>query len=466
MTSLLFGLLIISSIAFNFNLSLEPTRIMTRTLRVNAQEILKASINTLLGKLDFSEPYYKDIAILNSSYETLLDIKKIQNNGQSLIDLSRSFLKDFDSNCLTVYNLNSAFSINFRSSAQIPGQGMVDLYFSFQVSDLTISRHISPNNPTNYYLAIIFGSSLESIKCSEEEITQIVNSNKDAILNSISPSVQSVLDASFSALTNNANEIQIEVTGLPNETSSKRKIIAQINEKIDCSSEHIVTNYRASILESYKIKSTSKFTFDEKHGDNQVFYDSSLLDELIQSKLIDGQFQFLIFQENAFKYTDLSFKISELRAIIPEIFREANPNETYHFDCTANDGTFQLVEGVPSIRFKLGCSINTDSTSIFKFNLTYLLHLYAPLDNFKKLSVKIPIISLIDTDIDVNYNFKVNNDLLFKQADTIMKNYISQNPVDFFSLNISVRDYSFVPNAGLLFQYPYRFSQENLLLLS
>lgn len=460
MSSILLRLVFIVSILSLVCLAQDTSRIMTRTLKSNVLNKLKSSINQSFSKLKFDEVEYKDITLSDS-----IKLTQIKEDGTAIVDVSKSALSDFDQSCQNKYTLSRDFDIKF-TSLFVNGDKNASLGFTFHVKNFTASRIISPNDPTLFYYQVQYDKSLENIKSESEDAINNVSKNQEIVLNSIGSSINLVLDNSLSQLITQFVEIPVEFSGLPNDGSVRKNIIAKINEKVDCSGNIIVTKYRASIIENYQIKKTSAYTFDSKNGDNQVFYDSSLLDELIQSKVINNQFQFLVTKDNSSNYTDLTFLIKELRVILPEVLREGYPTDAFYFACTANNGSFEFINDLPSTKLKIGCSIKTNGKIIFNFNITYLLHLYAPLTNFKQISIQVPTVSLLDLDYDLDYKYSVNTDLLAHHAESIMTNYIKKNPANLFNLNISARNYVFVPNSGLLLQYADRYTQEELLVLS
>lgn len=441
------------------------TRIKTRTPKKNAVNALKLAITEIIKKLQFGDPQYGEIVIQNGKDNLVINNIVLGNTGLST---DNSTLDDFAADCSTKYSLSSNISLNFRADAKLNEGNINSLSFLILIKDLAFSRIVSPSDSTALIYSATFSLSFDNdvvIGDSSDKIKEIIDAKNSAITDAIKPKIENTLDLSLVGLNTQVIEIPLETSNLP-DGKDTTVIKAKVNEKLDCSNDFIITNYNAWILNSYLAKYVVPFTFDNKEADNQAYFDASLVDELIQSKILNGVFNFYVTKANAKDYTDLLFTVSELKSFLPEVFRDADPNQKYSFKCVVNKGTYEIVNSKPSSKLNFNCEIQSERVNFFKFNLTYLLHLYAPLVDFYKFKITVPTLSLLDYDIDSSYNYPVLTDFLLSKAQSIASRYITQNPADFLSFNIATRDYSFTSTGGLLFQYPDRSTIENILRLS
>ena len=94
------------------------------------------------------------------------------------------------------------------------------------------------------------------------------------------------------------------------------------NSMTKCDGDLIEETFSAKIGNDYPVTKSVEFSFDTKLSDHQVFYDITLFDELIQSKIQNGIFKFFINEQNASEFNVLGFTFQDLSNIFPEILRK------------------------------------------------------------------------------------------------------------------------------------------------
>lgn len=322
---------------------------------------------------------------------TSLSLKLLAGQSQSKINIDDITIA-INNKQETSVTLKSSFTFTIEGKAQ-QDQNKGTISLIYEISELSVKKQFLEN--IIYDIIVSYNVKLSTYTYegeNKEEIKKILDDveNQEFITESIKSNFSSFFSNITSSMINN-----------------EKKILLGNNRSINLtwkSTQGQVSKYTAQIADSYnKEIIVSEFNPDIKQSRYQLFLDSTLLDELLYSKLENTNSEFIINKNS--KYPNSlgdSWKVKDLQPIFNNIIKKVDINKEYELQCTTKSMTTLPIS---EIFYKCGFLVDGASALIYEFD-AILRFKFSLGDGFKnKLdviisSVRLYDISFTDSNID------------------------------------------------------------------
>ena len=342
------------------------------------------------NKIDIVNYQVDDVKVIDKDgRDTGLLLKSMVSSKQSQIITKDSIISINDKQETSV-TLANPFLVTIKGKAeQDKNKGTIEL--SFEISNFTVKKQFIENIIYDIIVSYTVNISSSTYTGDNEiAIKNLLEENKAFIAASINTNIKDFLNGIANSMINN-----------------EKKIYLGDNKSINLtlkSNDGLVSSYTAQIADSYnKAINVSEFKPDITKSRYQLFIDSTLLDELLYSKIENKISQFTI-NKNSKHPNSLgdSWKARDLQLIFSNIIRKVDIDKEYELQCTSKSMTTLPFS---EISYKCGFLFDGASSPLYEFEAIFRFNMSLG-DGFKnKLdfiisSVRLYDISFTDSNID------------------------------------------------------------------
>jgi len=446
------------------------SEVYTRALSLQSKTVykdnLEASVRNYFEKAITTESSFTAFPVSNGTGKTVTanDFKYIGK----LVDTTDAKYT-LDNNCAMNYELSKDIKLTFEgidaTYKDETSKETVDfkLNFGIIISGFKLNRKLQENLIDfvfDYEYTAVSSAGFTTTTESDIAKKAVEFLNSPAISTKVAGNITTSIRSYFSNGLNmlnamNSLSLDLQVNTLTDNKS--RKLITKNSVATDCTNDNIFQKFTASINNSdYPVEKSTDYELDATKSSQQVFYDITILDELIKSKVKEGIFEFFVDDSNAKEYNILGYTINDLANIFPSIKSKSEGNNSYSIHCTAANASMLFNTTLDKLvsRVELACEIIDNKSTLEKISTLFDITLSesdAEESSQVKHMFKFSAVDLVDYSLGSNEVF--DSGLLTKTIVNLMDKYLQKNGFVFFKLDNDngKGSFEFVKGKGLLF---------------